>query len=74
MIIEPEYPGMDDYFRYDVEKFFLFGERPVLPNGDLGPVEVRVSFYMDGLCWYELERPLQTMFWAIKNHIPTSGS
>ena len=55
LITEPEYPGMDDHFRYDVEEFFLFGERPVLPNGDLGPVEVRVSFYMDGLCWYELE-------------------
>lgn len=55
MPIEPEYPGMDEHFRYDVDEFYVFGKRPILPNGDLGPVEVRVSFYMDGLCWYELE-------------------
>ena len=67
MLIEPEYPGMDEHFRYDVDEFYVFGKRPVLPNGDLGPVEVRVSFYMDGLCWYELEN--SPIWQSVSDHV-----
>lgn len=55
MPYEIEYPGMDEDFRYNVQEFTGFRDLPLLPDGRPEPREVRVSFYMDYLCWCELE-------------------